>query len=371
MKRLLAAVAAAVSIAGSAGAEDPKPAAAPATPPPVAADTFAYAKLTTSKGEILLELNETKAPISTANFMKYVEAGFYNGTVFHRVIPGFMIQGGGMLPDMTEKKDGVREPIKNEWQNGLKNVRGSIAMARTNMPDSATCQFYINVVDNAMLDMPRGGAAYAVFGTVIKGMEAADAIVAVPTGSRGPHQNVPNEPVVITKAERVAAESIAAEIAAHRKAVAGAEAKKKEAEEAARKAAAEAESKGMEAGLAFAKSQGADADKVQKLPSGLWFIDAKVGDGPAPAGPTSTVRVHYTGWLTNGTKFDSSRDRGQDISFPLNGVIKGWTEGVGSMKTGGRRWLIIPAGMAYGAAGRPSIPPNSVLVFDVELFETK
>lgn len=165
-------------------------------------------RLETSMGNIDIELNQEKAPISVANFLEYVDKGHYNGTIFHRVIPNFMIQGGGFDATMTQKPTG--KGIKNEWQNGLKNTRGSIAMARLGgQPDSATAQFFINVTDNSFLDEPapasRGGdgAAYAVFGKVVEGMEVVDAIRAVPTSSKGPHGDVPVEPVVIKKASRL------------------------------------------------------------------------------------------------------------------------------------------------------------------------
>lgn len=154
----------------------------------------------TSKGNITVELFPGNAPLSTENFLKHVKAGFYDGSIFHRVIPGFMIQGGGMLPDMTEKARGT--PITNEADNGLRNLRGTLAMARTGEPHSATSQFFINVADNHFLDH-RGksleGWGYAVFGQVVDGMEVADAIVSVPRGNRVPHQDVPLEPVVMHK----------------------------------------------------------------------------------------------------------------------------------------------------------------------------
>lgn len=154
----------------------------------------------TSKGNITVELFPRNAPISTENFLRHVNAGFYDGTIFHRVIPGFMIQGGGMLPDLTEKTRGT--PIRNEADNGLKNLRGTLAMARTGEPHSATSQFFINVSDNHFLNH-RGkspeGWGYAVFGRVVDGMEIADAIAALPRGNRGPHQDVPLEPVVMKK----------------------------------------------------------------------------------------------------------------------------------------------------------------------------
>jgi peptidyl-prolyl cis-trans isomerase A (cyclophilin A) len=157
-------------------------------------------RLSTSMGDIVLELDGQKAPNTTKNFVEYVQAGHYNGTVFHRVIPGFMIQGGGMTPELREKS--TRAPIAIENRSGLTNKRGTIAMARTMDPNSATSQFFINVADNAMLDPAnsRDGFGYAVFGKVVKGMDVVDKIENVPTTSAGMHQNVPVKPVLITKA---------------------------------------------------------------------------------------------------------------------------------------------------------------------------
>ncbi len=161
-------------------------------------------KMTTSLGEITIELYADKAPISVKNFLDYVERGFYDGTIFHRVIPNFMIQGGGFTADMSQKPTGA--PIKNEADNGLKNERGTLAMARTMVVDSATCQFFINTVNNTGLNfkskMPQD-YGYAVFGKVTAGMEVVDKIAAVATGNRGGHQNVPLEAVTITSATLV------------------------------------------------------------------------------------------------------------------------------------------------------------------------
>lgn len=156
--------------------------------------------LDTSLGRIVIALDAAKAPKSAANFVEYVKAGHYDGTIFHRVIPNFMIQGGGFDPEMTQKP--TRAPIPLESRNGLSNVRGSVAMARTNVPDSATAQFFINIKDNAFLDAPNSpdGHGYAVFGKVVSGMDVVDKIWAVPTTNKGPHQNVPVTPVVIRKA---------------------------------------------------------------------------------------------------------------------------------------------------------------------------
>jgi cyclophilin family peptidyl-prolyl cis-trans isomerase len=162
-------------------------------------------KLTTSMGPIVIQLDKEKAPVSVDNFVKYVEAGTYNGTIFHRVIDGFMVQGGGFTKDMQQKP--TQAPIKNEASNGLKNDNYTVAMARTGVRDSATSQFFINVKDNAFLnysgESPQGWG-YAVFGKVVEGQDVVDKIKKVPTGNKGMYQNVPNEPVVIEKAECIA-----------------------------------------------------------------------------------------------------------------------------------------------------------------------
>ncbi|HID46850.1 MAG TPA: peptidyl-prolyl cis-trans isomerase [Chromatiaceae bacterium] len=156
----------------------------------------------TSKGDIELSLDQDKAPISVANFLRYVDEGFYNGTIFHRVISGFMIQGGGMGEDM--QKNPTHEPIKNEAKNGLKNQRGSIAMARTGDPHSATTQFFINHKDNTNLDYPSfDGWGYAVFGKVTKGMDVVDGIAATPTAVKNGRRDVPVETILIKSVKRV------------------------------------------------------------------------------------------------------------------------------------------------------------------------
>ena len=169
---------------------------------PVHAQNAPRVKLATSLGDIVVELNPAKAPKTVENFLKYVADKHYDGTIFHRVIDGFMIQGGGFTPDMVQKP--MRPPIPLEATNGLKNDTYTIAMARTNVPDSATAQFFINVKDNAMLNAPQpDGHGYAVFGKVVSGQEVVDKIKAVPTGNKGPFQNVPTTPVVITSATLV------------------------------------------------------------------------------------------------------------------------------------------------------------------------
>jgi peptidyl-prolyl cis-trans isomerase A (cyclophilin A) len=191
-----------IQAADSPQAEDKAPAApnkAEAQDPPVAEQKEKtpnpVVKVVTTKGDIQIELNIEKAPITVANFLKYSESGFYEGTIFHRVIKDFMIQGGGFTPDMQQKK--TEPPIKNESGNKLRNNRGTIAMARTTNPDSATSQFFINHKDNQFLNGSTGKPGYAVFGKVIAGMDVVDAIAAVPTRQVGSQGTVPVEPVVI------------------------------------------------------------------------------------------------------------------------------------------------------------------------------
>ncbi len=155
----------------------------------------------TNAGKIVIELYADKAPITVKNFLQYVDDKHYDGTIFHRVIADFMIQGGGFAPGMKEKA--TRAPIKNESTNGVSNERGTIAMARTNVVDSATAQFFINTVNNKFLDRSAKGAGYAVFGKVVEGMDVVDSIRRVQTGEIGGHENVPLKDVVIKTARRV------------------------------------------------------------------------------------------------------------------------------------------------------------------------
>ena len=178
----------------------------------VPADAGPRARVETSKGTFVLELDSANAPATVENFVAYAEDGFFDGTIFHRVIPGFMIQGGGFTPDLV-KKD-TKAPIRNEANNGVANARGTVAMARTGDPHSATAQWFVNTVDNTFLNHTAEssrGWGYAVFGRVVEGMEVVDAISSVPTGVQGRMQDVPKEPVLLQKVEIVAEEEASSE----------------------------------------------------------------------------------------------------------------------------------------------------------------
>ncbi len=177
------------------------PAPAPAPPPKGPFVTLEVTQNRTPLGTITIALDADKAPVSVRNFLDYVKAGHYDGTVFHRVMPGFMIQGGGYTPELEEKP--TRESIVNEAKNGLRNSRGSVAMARLTDPNSASSQFFINLRDNHRLDFGIDGAGYAVFGRVVEGMEIVDRIAMVPRTSRGQHENVPEVPIIIRHAKLI------------------------------------------------------------------------------------------------------------------------------------------------------------------------
>ena len=363
---------------------------APDAPAASVAEKLINVRMTTNMGEMVIELNNEKAPISVANFLKYADRGFYNNTLFHRVMPNFMIQGGGYGLGLIEKRD-TDAPIQNEWGNGLKNDRGAIAMARKPDPHSATAQFFINTVDNPRLDASTpqeaqslGGAGYAVFGKVVAGIGVVDAIKGVPTRNEPSigSQPAPIEPVVIEKVERIAAADVDGAKAAAEASVEKANAEAKRRNEAKAGIENAAKQRFIDQGKALGtpeeqftkamdwlKAKGVDVSKGSKSDSGLWSVEVQPGDGASPV-PTDTIRAHYTGWLVNGNKFDSSVDKGVPLEYPLNRLAQGWIEGLGAMKVGAKRWLVLPAALGYGESGYPPvIPPSATLIFEIELLE--
>jgi cyclophilin family peptidyl-prolyl cis-trans isomerase len=216
IKRMLV-VLAALGPALAAAAQDTRP-AMPPPPETKPTEKLVFVVMATSLGDIVLELNRAKAPITVDNFLAYTDSKFFDGTIYHRVVRGniHVIQGGGLEPGLVRKK--TRAPIKNEWTNGLKNARGTISMARSTSPDTATSQFFINTADNSMLDRPiSGGAGYAVFGRVVAGMDVVDAIQVVPTGLKKGRSDVPIETVLLKEARRISPEDARKRIEAENK----------------------------------------------------------------------------------------------------------------------------------------------------------
>lgn len=322
-------------------------------------------RMETNHGSFFLQLDEEAAPVTTLNFLRYVTNDFYSGTIFHRIDRDKMIQGGIRKTNLEPKLEGLLPPIENEWRSGLKNARGTIGMVRPlNQPDAAQAEFYINLANNPGYDMPRDGAAYTAFGEVVSGMEIIEDISEVqlqplPHVPNAP-PSIPTVPVVIESTELISDFDIA-ELERQVEQV-----RQARSEEVAQAQAEEAaavqqiiEETRQEYGAEF-----------QTTPSGLRYAVLREGEGPKPEGPMDNVRVHYRGWLPGGEQFDSSYDRGAPSTFQLNQVIAGWTEGVGDMRVGEMRRLIVPGDLGYGAAGAPpDIPPNATLVFDVELIE--
>lgn len=318
----------------------------------------ASAKVETRLGSFELELDADRAPLTVANFLRYAEDGYYSGTTFHQVVPDVMIVGGSHNAEFERKSEGLRDPIASEWSPAMKNLRGTIGLYRKPGDlDSAQAEFYINLRDNPRLDEPQDGAGYVVFGRVTDGMDVVEQIGAA---ELGPHPEnpggpaiVPAEPVVIEGIEPGAGVDIAALEA-----------------EGLERLAKEKSAKEAEVQEIIQKTKEEFGVDFTTTDSGLKYATLRAGEGPTPPSSSSTVKVHYVGTLTNGKKFDSSYDRNAPATFPLNRVIPGWTEGVGSMQVGEKRRLIIPSDLGYGDRGAPpDIPGGATLVFDVELLE--
>jgi len=315
-------------------------------------------KVETTLGDFVLELDAHNAPITVLNFVRYVEDGYYQGTILHRVVKGFLIQGGHFLPDMTPKTEGLRSTIRNEAPNGLSNVKGTVAMARQmRKAHSARAQFFINLAENTALDRPIGGTGYCVFGKIVEGMETIERIANTEVGKhpgyqRGSQAVVPKQPVVINSMQLISEFDRSKSEAAikmiqdiHAKALAD-EAKRKE---------------------EFVEWLAGLKTKVTKTPSGLMFYDQTPGEGASPEA-SNMVRVHYTAWLSDGTVLEDTREK-ESKEVWVDRRVVGWREGVITMKVGGRRILIVPPELAFGDRATRSVPPNSTLVYDIELYE--
>ncbi|MFW6303492.1 MAG: peptidylprolyl isomerase [Candidatus Sumerlaeota bacterium] len=313
-------------------------------------------KVETTLGEFIIQLDAEQAPVTVQNFLTYVDEGFYDGTIFHRVIPDFVAQGGGFTENNEKKTKGLHEPIKNEWLNGRSHLRSTVAMARQGgKPGSAQAQFFINLQDNSRLNLPQpDGAGYANFGHVISGMDVIEKIAEVDrvknpqTSSNQP--TLPEEPVVIKKMtmlDEIDIKKIAETVKAQE------EAKIKKIRRVFPELEEEFE---------------IEIPELKERSSGLMYAVVREGTGKRPK-PSSVVKVHYKGVLLDGTEFDNSYKRGEPTQFSLNQVIKGWTQGVQLVKEGGMIVLVTPPELAYGDQERPGMPANSTLVFLVELVE--
>ena len=334
---------------GSAAALDP-PEAAPATLKP-------KVKIETTLGDIVVELDTEKTPSTALNFLDYVAEGFYDGTVFHRVVQRSVIQGGGYTPDMTEKKAGLRPPVADESYSGLKNERGTISMYREpGNFNSARSQFFINVVDNPPLDRLRDGAGYTVFGRVVDGLDTVERIRGTPVGTHpkyaaGKNPVVPVEPVVIRSIRLVTPFDRPATVAL---------------------AEAAQELRRDRINVIVRRLENEAGTKAVTTESGLRYVDFREGRGAYPL-VGEAVEVRYRGTLIDGREFDSStRQTTDSLTINMDSAIKGLREGLQSMREGGKRTLIVPPELAYGADGIPGkIPPSSTLVYDIELLAVR
>lgn len=319
-------------------------------------------KIATSSGDFVVELTLTKTPITVMNFLDYAEAGFYNGTLFHRVKAGGLIQGGAFSTEMDKKTEGLRPPIYGESSSGLRNVRGTMAMVReVGKVDSALAQFFVNISDNTHFNSLRDGEGYTVFGKVVDGMDVVERIAQSPTGphpkyAAGYSPVVPRKPVLIKSVTitspydhakgRTLVEKARARIGRARAYAAMTD------EERVALVIAEAEKK---SGGTFVKTK-----------SGVRYLDLRVGNGLEPT-LEDTVEVQYKVTLLDGSMVENTY-AGAPRKRELHRFVSGLQEGMKTMKEGGERLFILPPELAYGVGGQPGIiPPNAWLVFDIEL----
>ena len=322
-------------------------------------------KIETTMGDLVLELDAEQAPLTVLNFVQYVEDKFYDQTVFHRVLPNQLIQGGAYTPAMEKKTAGLRDPLEDKPANELENLRGTIAMYRVpGRPNSTGVHFFINLADNGNLDLPRlDGRAYPVFGRVVEGLETGDRISQTPTSTHpkyaaGRSPVVPVKPVIIesvkllTSFDREGAQAVA-------------DAAERQAREAVEQAA-RAKEEMLEARIKAYEKQ-ADA-KFVTTDSGLRYLDLHEGTG-APPIREEVVSFHYRGILLDGTEFENTYQYEEPKVQVITKLLPGIQEGMVTMREGGKRVLIVPPELGFGKDGIPNgrIPPNAILFYEIEL----
>ncbi len=313
----------------------------------------------TTLGSFVLELDAERAPIAVGNFVQYVEDGHYDGLIFHRVVKGRLIQGGALSARMEARSEGRRDPVENEWQNGLLHERGTVAMySEFGRPNSVVDEFFINISDNPRLNDPAEGVVYPVFGRVVEGMETVERIGSVSLGAHpkyaaGRSAVVPVEPVVIKRAKMLTPLDRAT-----------VEARRREAEGAAADAARRAESHLAERIAEIEKRAGA---AMTREPSGILFADLRPGQGAQPD-LDDRIECHFRGMLVDGTIINDTFRDGEPTTKRVSELIRGLREMFTSMNEGGLRAVIVPPELAFGAQGIPGrIPPHSTMVFEIEL----
>ena len=324
-------------------------------------------EIETTLGKFVLELDAEQAPLTVMNFVQYVEDGFYNSTIFHRLLPGALIQGGAYTATMEKRTEGLRGGIEDESGNSLRNIRGMVALYR--VPDrleSGAAQFLINLGDNTNLDLKRrDGAAYTVFGRVVLGMDTVDKIAQTPVGphlklAAGLSPVVPLKPVVIKSVRLLTPFSPGKAQAV----VEARELRARQAEEDARKATEAVLRAKLEEFEAKARQAGTELKKTE---SGLMYVDLVQGRG-APPIPEETVSLHYRGTLLDGTELVNTYTMDSPATKQVSKFIEGVEEGLTTMYEGGKRILLIPPELAFGDKGVPGrVPPNATLIFEIEL----
>jgi len=324
---------------------------------------FPRVKMETPLGDIILELDGERCPATTMNFIWYGESGFYNGTIFHRVIQDKYIQGGGFLPNLDRKTEGLRPGIPSEWDTDHRNTQWTIAMVRRpGRPDSATSQFYINVNDVAEMDkVQTDRAGYTVFGKVVDGFKTVAKIRDTKTTTSdkygGTASTIPAEPIVV-KSVSVVSEFDRARLEAIASGKINEVNEARDTEDAQVSAAMKEWIKKLEEEA---------GTKIITTEKGVMYVDLKVGEGVSPTS-ANVVEIHYTGWTLDGTEIHSSRARGEPFRMRLDEYLRGWIDGMETMKPGGRRKMIIPDRLAFGGSGTPGIvPPRATMVYDMEL----